>query len=410
MMPASGAPEPRTLRAVSVAALNLTPTPEGGYTTTPLSGNDALALTGTDIANLLQRCGLLKQPPGGAVPITYVSLTPVPGGNAVPQVTSGYGPSAQARDALPGTPASGYGNAGFAGNLPQPRREAMPSTAQCYGSSAPWAKEGRMPQYGPDANSSRGAYGYSPYRDNGAVPSQYRRETASPTGYGGAYGNSSRSPDGYNAFPGTRRDQMPTTDYSSYGQFDGNVTIRPNSGNPPYSPAFDDRLDPIDIDVERRPANNGSPKQYNVSVRGMPRRTLAARRMSCGAPATRSRRSMSPPPRDRSPSPVPGDEGEPAVGAGPGPTSRRNVVSSHSRGRAAGRGSGREQEMAREALDEAQGILATVREQMETRDDFRQRMGARDLERFKAAVLQLERALDVQKTQPNRRCRSPPVQ
>lgn len=404
MVPASGAPEPRTVRAVSVAALNLTPTPEGGYTTTPLSGNDALALTGTDIATLLQRCGLLNQPPGGCVPITYVSLTPVPGGNAVPQVTSGYGPTAQARDAVPRTPGTGYGNAGFTGSLQQPRREAMPSTA-------PWATEGRMPQYGPDASSSRGAYGYSPYRDTGAVASQYRRETASPTGYGGGYGNSSRSPDGYNTFPGTRREQMPTTHYSSYGQFDGNVTIRPTSGNRPYSPAFDDRLDPVDIDVERRPANNGSPKQYNVSVRGMPRRSLAARRMSCGAPATRSRRSMSPTPRDRSPSPVPGDEAEPAAGAGPGLTPRRSVVTSRSRGRAGARGSEREQEMAREALDEAQGILATVREQMETRDDFRQRMGARDLERFKAAVLQLERALDVQKNQqPNRRCRSPPVQ
>lgn len=51
-----------------------------------------------------------------------------------------------------------------------------------------------------------------------------------------------------------------------------------------------------------------------------------------------------------------------------------------------------------------------MREQMDTRDDFKQRMGARDLERFKAAVKHLERALDAQKSEPLRRCKSPPVE
>lgn len=342
------------------------------------------------------------------MPITFVSLEPAPGDNGTSPLTSGCGPSAPARDFIAPTPAGGYGNAGFKGPVPQPGLGAMPSTSQRYGSAAPWTSAAGVPQYGPYATSARSAYGYPPYRDSGAVAAQYRRDAYSPTGYNGAFGNPSRASDAYNRFPGTPRDisSRPATGYSPYGQLDGKASMRPTPGNPPY----DGRPGPVDIDMERCPGNNGSPTQYNVSVRGMPRRSMAARRMSCGAPTSRSRRSMSPspPPRDRSASPVPRVDIEPTVGSGPGSTSKRSVGSSRSRGRTADRV--RDQELAREALDEAQDILATVREQMDTRDDFRQRMGARDLERFKAAVKQLERALDVQKSQPLRRCKSPRVQ
>ncbi|KAL1485349.1 hypothetical protein MTO96_032019 [Rhipicephalus appendiculatus] len=115
-VPGSDPTQPRTVRAVSVAALNLTPTPGGGYTTTPVSGANTRALAGTQIANVLQQCGLLNQPGGGTVPITFVSLEPVPDDNATAPITSGCGPSAPARDFVPRRPSMGYGNAGYKGN------------------------------------------------------------------------------------------------------------------------------------------------------------------------------------------------------------------------------------------------------------------------------------------------------
>ncbi|XP_075726493.1 uncharacterized protein LOC142768408 [Rhipicephalus microplus] len=408
MVPGSDQTQSRTVRAVSVAALNLTPMPGGGFTTTPVSGANTRALAGTQIANMLQQCGLLNQPGGGSVPITFVSLEPVPDGNATSPITNASGPSSAAREFVPRTSSMGYNMAGFKGTVPQPLGGAMPSTSRRYSSAAPWTIAGGASQYGSYASSTRGAYGYPPYRDNNTASSQYRHGALPPTSYGRAFANSVRISGAYNRFPGTPHDVAApsATGYSPYGPFDGKTFTRPAAGNPPYAAPYDNVPGHVDIDVERCPPNNGSPTQYNVSVRGMPRRSTATRRSSCGAPTSRSRRgmSLSPPPRDRSASPVPRNEIEPMQGPGPGPTSRRSVGTCRSRGRA------REQELAREALDEAQDILATVREQMDTRDDFKQRMGARDLERFKAAVKQLERALDAQKSEPLRCCKSPPVE
>ncbi|XP_049512008.1 uncharacterized protein LOC125940224 [Dermacentor silvarum] len=413
MVPGSCAPPTGTARAVSVAAFNLIPTPGVGYTTTPISGNDVLALTGTDIATVLHQCGLLNQSGGGTVPITFLSLRPAPGDNAVPPIANCCGPSAPGCDIAAHAPAAtGYDNAGFAGNSTQSGRDVMAAPAQRYGTAAPWTAGGLTSQYGASANSTCGGYGYASCRDDGAVAvaPQYRRDSSSPAGYAEAYGSSGRSSDGYSRFPRSQRELNAAPDYSMYGQFDGRVIVRPVTGGTPYTQPYDGPPVPVvDTGVEQRPGSDGSPTQYNVSVRGVPRRTMGARRLSRGAPAARSRRcvSPSPPPRERSPSPVPGDETAPVAGLSRSPTSRRSVVSARSRGRAPRRGSVHEQAMAREALDEAQGILATVREQMDTREDFRQRMGPREVERFKAAVLQLERALDTQKKQPYRRGRSP---
>ncbi|XP_075530591.1 uncharacterized protein LOC142563832 [Dermacentor variabilis] len=417
MVPCSGTPQLATARAVSVAGLNVTPTPGCGYTTTPLSSNDVLALTGTDIVTVLQQCGFLSQSGGGTVPITFVSLTPAPGDNAAPPITSCCGPSALGRDVAAGTPAIGYGNAGFAGISSQPGRGVMSAPAQRYGTPGPWTAGGLTSQHGANAASTSGGCGCVPYCDDGALAPQYRRDASSPAGYVGPYDNPACNSGGYSRFPRSQRElnAMPAT---VQGQFDGKLIVRPAAGCTPYSQPYaqpyaqryDGPPGPVETDVEQWPESDGSPTQYSISARGTPRRSVDARRLIRGAPAVCIRRpiSTSLPPRGPSPPPVPGDEMAPVAGLNRSPTSRRSVVPARSRGRARRRSFVHEQALAREALDEAQDILATVREQMDTRDDFRERMGPREVERFKAAVLQLERALDTQKKEPSRRRPSPP--
>ncbi|KAL3211679.1 hypothetical protein MRX96_008384 [Rhipicephalus microplus] len=100
----------------------------------------------------------------------------------------------------------GYNMAGFKGTVPQPLSGAMPSTSRRYSSAAPWTIAGGASQYGSYASSTRGAYGYPPYRDNNTASSQYRHGALPPTSYGRAFANSVRISGAYNRFPGTPHD------------------------------------------------------------------------------------------------------------------------------------------------------------------------------------------------------------
>ncbi|XP_077494851.1 uncharacterized protein LOC144105603 [Amblyomma americanum] len=420
MGPAYGAsPGPATAAPTMAAPSTSLPPPGTGYNLPPISRNESepLTLHGIDLENLLRDCGFVKPSTNHPVPVTVLDMTRPPGQNFLPLTVNPGRRSMSARD-VPVT-SGGYGNmAGMCGGgmMPQQARDGV-SSFGAHGTMR--FGSGGMSQYRGGANTMPNSYGVSNLHDSGAA-SPSRRDM-SPVSFGGAYNTAPRNFGRYSLPAATRAPQVGPTDYRTYPSYGPGMTPVMAGGARSYHTQYGGRPHPADAGMAGWPRQDArsrrsispvtSPVPRGPTVGGVTRRsfmvpTATDRVMQ----ASIVRRGPSPPP-GRSPSPVPDGGGMMRMnGRSPSPAPRRSVVAARGRGVSpAVRPSHREQVMAREALSEAHDMLSTVRREIDNRDDIRQKLRPHDLERFKAAVFQLERALETQ-TEPYRRCRSPPPQ
>lgn len=375
---------------VSLIGFNFTPTPDGGFDVTRFSKGQLPTLTGVDLTSILRQCQVLAPLTGGSKgfpPPANKTCGLRNDGNIVPNPTN---PSAH----LP-VRENGIDPRGFTAN--------------------PFNNVGALQQLGgPD-----GVFNAVPQRGfaSGAgccmMPPTECNVGPMPTGYG------VRKVPNYDApWKSVARHEIPLHANDFKGQYDWRVPMAfPDVAHCPRHPYEAGQM----RGVPPPPRRSNSPVPQR-SMSPVPRPVIGpARRRSVTAI---SRRSLSPAPPDGCAQTAPlgrGRQNRPrsSRGGSNAPRPRRQSVSpvpDESIARGPGRGgrpvppvagaNRKEQQMTREVLMDAHEVISKVRNELECRGDIKSRMRPQDFKQFKAAVTQLETALDAEKKSGHRRTRN----
>lgn len=383
---------------VSLIGFNFTPTPDGGFDVRRFTKSQLPAVAGVDLTSILRQCQV---------------LAPLTGGD------KGFPP--------PANNTCGVGkNATVLPNSTNPLAHLPVDPRGGYCAANPFNNGAALPHLGgPD-----GVFNAAPRRCFGSVPAcgmmppAERHFDPTSTGYGVPARPNYDAP-----WNSVARHEIPLHAGVTEAQYDCRVPMAcpdmarflrhpyepaqmhgvPPSPRRSISPVPGRSVSPVPTRIigpaRRRSITPNSRRslshipldtcaQTAPSGIGMLNRTTAydnrsqPTRAGCGTPR----------PRRASASPVP-DE---SVTRGPG--RRFGSVGAYPAHPAA-RANRKEQKMTAEALKDAHEVLSKVRTELETRDDIRSRMRPQDFKQFKAAVTQLETALDADKS-GHRRSRS----
>lgn len=381
---------------VSLIGFKFTPTPDGGFDVTRFSKGELPTVTGIDLTSILRQCQVLAPLAGG-------------GKGAAPPATNTRGA---------GNDAAVLQNS--ANPLAPPPVRDNGLDPRCYNAS-PFNNRGAygVPNAVPPRVLVSGATG-------GMVPPAECQIGAMPPGYGVPARPNYDAP-----WKSVAQNEIPLHPRGTEIPYDCRVPMAcpdmPLFWRPPYEPEQVRGVPPF-----RRRSISPGPRR---SISPVPRQGIAPARRRSISP--NSRRSLSPPPLDSSAqavsscrstmnrAPVYGTRSRHSRGGSGAPRPRRQSTSpvpNGSMARGPGRGAGsfggragppavgtnrKEQHLARETLMDAHEVLTAVRNELETRDDIRSQMRPQDFKQFKAAVLQLETALDAEKKPGHRRTRSP---